>query len=225
MYFFGIIQLKFSINFCPKTLEQQPDKPTQSSNDCPSLSQPTPETYTNTQIEHSDLHDDPILTNVSKKSADDVQSASTNFIRRRVKCPTPAKTVHNHQPQSQSVLNVANKSIIAKNLHKERLTKALSIKKQAERQHMKRIVFNGTFPIDDPYSSRFETYAEDNEEYDDDEYDENDDGDDVGDDDLDDVEDPYEHDDENGVSIQEYLRDKRYYMNYGRHKTEYPYKY
>lgn len=127
-------------------------------------------------------------------TVDDVLPAATNHLRRRGKYQIPTTKIE-RPPIAQPVANVANKAVVEKRLQKERLERALSIKKQAQGQKMKRIVFNGTFPIDDPYSSRFETYVdEEGGIYDDEEYDyEYDDYDEDPD-----AEDPSDYDQEDG---------------------------
>lgn len=125
-------------------------------------------------------------------TVDDVLPAATNHLRRRAKYQIPTTKIE-RPPIAQPIANVANKAMVEKLLQKERLERALSIQKQAQGQKMKRIVFNGTFPIDDPYSSRFETYVDEEGGIYDEEYDDSDDGDEDPD-----AEDPSDYDQEDG---------------------------
>lgn len=115
-------------------------------------------------------------------TVDDALPAATNHLRRRAKCQIPTTKIE-RPPTAQpvTVTNVTNKAMAEKLLQKERLERALSIQKQAgQGQKMKRVVFNGTFPIDDPFSSRFEVDEEGgiyDDEFDYDEYNDSEDPD------------------------------------------------
>lgn len=186
-------------------------------------------THTNyTRNESNEEQEDFPLTNVSKNqtTTDEQATSSPNRLRRRVKCESP--TIEMPAP---SICNAANKTLITKNMQRDRLSRALSVQKQLQQQHqhqqnLKRIVFNGTFPIDDPYSSRFVSYVDEHDEYYE-QYDDEDDGDE--DEDDDECEYGYEGetdnyripDDENGISIHELASDKHYFMNCSRIQNEY----
>lgn len=155
----------------------------------------------------TDNNDDRLLPHVSMKPNDDTHFATaSNRLRRRVKWPSPTNTEATPPTLSSPELaNVANmQSLIAKDVQRERLTRALSVQKQQQQQHqhaagdyqrMKRIVFNGTYPIDDPYSSRFDSYAEEREYA----YDYDEDEDEEAGDDYD------EYEDEEEITDQDYL--------------------
>lgn len=144
--------------------------------------------------ESSDEGENTILTNVSINTVNDVLPTSINHLRRRVKYQIPPSKIE-RPPIGHPVINVTNKEVVAKILQKERIEKALSMRKQTDGPKMKRIVFNGTFPIDDPYSSRFDTYVDEEGGIYDDEYDYEYDDDDFDGDDQD-AEDPSDYDQE-----------------------------
>lgn len=159
-------------------------------------------------------------------------NASNNLRRRLIKN-------HDHIAHMNNQLSLANvpstmSPSMAKNAQRDRLTRALNVQKQRQQhdqqlhkqcqpthydQRIKRIVFNGTFPIDDPLSSRFDdfneadedAYAEYEDEYgDDDDEDDDDDDEEGGYDDYDDF------DGDVVPVMEEMAREKRYYMKCGR---------
>lgn len=207
-------------------MEQQqikPEKPT--TNDHPPAPQKQPEPFPNVpQESHSANRAEQFVDKVSIKYDEDTQSA-TSRLRRRGKCPEANSA---ERPQAPAPMPCkANQSLIAKTMQRERLTKALSVPKRSDGQKMKRIVFNGTFPIDDPYSSRFDNEEDEEEDGDYENYDDEHDSEyeyDVEDGDHGDEE---EQDaeggdvEDGGISIQELARDKRYYVQYNRIKNDY----
>lgn len=215
---------------CKPLHQQQPPTlpPSAAAPHAPTTLPPPPRSQTLTESARD--HTDSPLTHVSMKHTDDpLCGIASNRLRRRNKCQMlpsePITTVMN----PLSSVTVSNQPLMVKNIQKDQLPRALSVQKQQKEPHhqppytagddqrIKRIVFNGTFPIDDPYSSRFENYAEEDEEaydeYHDEDYDdyENDD-----DDDDEEAGDYYDDQSESGLSIPELARDKRYYTTYSR---------
>lgn len=82
----------------------------------------------------------------------------------------------------------------------------------------KKVVFNGTFPIDDPISSRFDG-CNDTSDDDDDEVEDEDEEDDNDDNDVDDNDDGECCD--RGVSIEELVSDRKVKLNYKKMMNEY----
>lgn len=125
-----------------------------------------------------------------------------------------------NEPCNQSKTNTLTSATTSS---KGKVTRQISVLKvnkklsgSVKKKTGKKVVFNGTFPIDDPISSRFD---ESNESSDDD-----------VDDDYDNVEeDDDDHEDENeqgeccdrGVSIEELIVDRKVKLNYKKMMNEY----
>lgn len=109
---------------------------------------------------HHIEHD--FVTDVSKKCDANAYNTTMNLRRRHTtKAPIASK---------QST-HVGARSKKANTIKDESIRRSIeNFESKMRKSKFKKIVFNGTFPIDDPYSSRFERHNEDDEDNEPDEF-------------------------------------------------------